>query len=118
MRVLDIAKMVMKWSGINENTAVVVWVFMIEIFNREGFEYYAGVSNSTQAVVYNIILLHTGRPALKSLQRKKEHKCDLFRLKSYYYHFMRQIFLFDKNVVFADNACIFPVIAIAHVITL
>lgn len=61
MRVLDIAKMLMKWSGINGNTAVVVWVFMIEIFNREGFEYYAGVSNSTQAVVYNIILFHTGR---------------------------------------------------------
>lgn len=61
MRVLDIAKMVMKWSGINGNTAVVVWVFMIEIFNREGFEYYAGVSNSTQAVVCNIILFHTGR---------------------------------------------------------
>lgn len=51
MRVLDIAKMLMKWSGINGNTAVVVWVFMIEIFNREGFEYY----------VYNIILFHTGR---------------------------------------------------------
>lgn len=31
---------------------------------------------------------------------------------------MRQIFLFDKNVVFAGNVCIFPVIAIAHVITL
>lgn len=35
MRVLDIEKMVMKWSSINGDTlAVVVRVFMINTFNR------------------------------------------------------------------------------------
>lgn len=43
MRVLDIGKMVMKWSSINGDT-VVVGVFMIKIFNRVAVKYYTEVS--------------------------------------------------------------------------
>lgn len=67
MHVLDIGKMVMKLSSINGNTVVVVWVFVTETFNRELLEHYAGASKSSQAVVYNIIPFHTGRPASKTL---------------------------------------------------
>lgn len=90
MRVLDIGKMVMKWSSINGDT-----VFMIKIFNRVAVENYTKISvlveHSSQAIVCYNPFSHWLPSFKKPAHWKNEIKHGLFPLKSFYRHFTMQI---------------------------